>query len=471
MESKLVAANLKTLTERHIVETITTKNRNNLYRISERFFNMWLIVTQGNPDHKRKARWMSEFLESWYDKPELQAIALEHLEKLKTSKISGREGFMLSKGLSQSKYIDASLRDEIITYTKAELKDSIKNFPLQLPETTNEIIEKVNVFIEQGNYQKAFESLKSIENKEDSMMFLILGFLYENLEKYELAEKYYLQAIEKGHVEAMFNLGNLYKDQGKFDLAEKYWFQAIEKGDVKAMFNLGNLYKDQEKYELAEKYWFQAIEKGDVKAMFNLGLLYDDQGKFDLAEKYWLQAIGKGDVKAMFNIGSLYFIQEKDDLAEKYWLQAIEKGHVKAMFNLSLSYYYKNINKEQVKNWINQYGGIETGKIIIEIWVEEFNNIEERAINECSNERENAFFFESLLIHHQKSLVDKLFHHAEFGLRLQAQYMALYYVSQILNGKEDDNNLKLRIPPELQTTVDDVLQRVKKEQIRYAISE
>jgi hypothetical protein len=189
MESKLISANLKTLADSNIIETIATNKRNNLYRIAERFFNMWLIVTQGNPNQKRKARWMSEFLENWYDKNEKQ-------------------------------YINQSKEEDI-------------------------------------------------------------------------------------------------------------------------------------------------------------------------------------------------------------------------------------------------------GKIIIEIWAGVFNNVEERAITACREEREDATWFEYLLVLHQKSLVDKLFHHPEFGYRLQEQYTVLYYVSQILNGKENENNLLLRIPPELQTTVADVLKSIKKEQIRY----
>ena len=69
---------------------------------------------------------------------------------------------------------------------------------------------------------------------------------------------------------------------------------------------------------------------------------------------------------------------------------------------------------------------------------------------------------------HQKSLVDKLFHHAEFGKRLREQYAVLYYASQILNGKGNENNLRLRIPPELESTVDDVLQTIEREQKRYS---
>ena len=226
MESKLVAAHLNTLTDRNIVETLATNKRNNLYRIAERFFNMWLIVTQGNPDQKRKARWMSEFLESWYDK---------HSE-----------------------------------------------------------------------------------------------------------------------------------------------------------------------YDLIKNYYLQANEKEDVKTM------------------------------------------------------------------LHFRYYVQNKNKEWVKQHIGQYKGDEILKIIIEIWAGVFNAVEERAIAACSENREDAEFFTNLLIHHQKSLVDKLFHHPEFGKRLREKYTVLYYVSQILNGKGNENNLELRIPPELQTTIVSVWQSIKDEQIRYA---
>ncbi|MCL2877651.1 MAG: hypothetical protein FWF13_02595, partial [Acidobacteria bacterium] len=83
-------------------------------------------------------------------------------------------------------------------------------------------------------------------------------------------------------------------------------------------------------------------------------------------------------------------------------------------------------------------------------------------------QREDAFFIEDLLIHHQKSLVYKLFHHVEFGKHLQEKYTVLYYASQKLNGRENENNLWLRIPPELETTVEDVLKNIEKEQKRYS---
>ena len=259
MESKAVAAILNTLTDRNIVETIATDKRNNLYRLAERFFNMWLIVTQGNPDQKRKARWMSEFLENWYDKLELQTIARQY--------------------------------DEIIDDTKSELREPPSHYG-RLPKTVN-------------------------ENE-----------------------------------------------------------------------NMAN----------------NCIEKGDDQQMFNLALMYYEQNK----------------------------------------------------------------NREQIKQYIGRYNGSDIGIIIIEIWAGIFHSTEERAIAVCREERESSWFIKNLLILHQKSLVDKLFHHAEFGKRLRAQYTVLYYISQILNGKKKENNLLLRIPPELQTTVENVFRKIKYEQERYS---
>ena len=404
MESKLVAANLNTLADRKIVEIIATDKRNNLYRISERFFNMWLIVTQGNPDQKRKARWVSEFLESWYDKQELQNLAQQLIDNLQSHKISGKEALMLSKGLSQSKYIDCFTRDEIIDLTRAELKDSLHHYMIHLPETVREIVEKIEKCLEQKKYQQAINLANSIENEEDGWKYGLLAYIYEAQENYELAEKYYLMTIEKGNENSMYNLGLLYDNQEKYELAEKYYLMAIEKEHENSMCNLGILYKNQEKYELAEK----------------------------------------------------------------YWLMAIEKGLEQAMYNLSLTYYFQNKNKEQVKQYIDKYEGKDIGKILIEIWAGVFNNIEERAIAACREEREDADFLESLLIHHQKSLVDKLFNNVEFGKRLQEKYTVLHYVSQKLNGKENENNLHLRIPPELEPTVEDILKNMKVEQERYS---
>lgn len=66
LESKLISANLTTLVAKGIVDKIETTKKQHLYRISERFLNMWLILTQGQPNQKQKVQYLSIFLENWY---------------------------------------------------------------------------------------------------------------------------------------------------------------------------------------------------------------------------------------------------------------------------------------------------------------------------------------------------------------------------------------------------------------------
>ena len=96
MESKLISANLKTLANKGIVDKIKTDKRNLLYRISERFFNLWLIMTQGNPEQKRKAEWLSIFLENWYDAAELKTMEYKHINGLKNKRLKTQKALILS---------------------------------------------------------------------------------------------------------------------------------------------------------------------------------------------------------------------------------------------------------------------------------------------------------------------------------------------------------------------------------------
>ncbi|MDR0799152.1 MAG: tetratricopeptide repeat protein [Dysgonamonadaceae bacterium] len=497
MESKLVAANLKTLSDKNIVETIVTDKRQNLYRISERFFNMWLIVTQGNPEQKRKARWLSIFLESWYDKEELQNMAKQHIENLKQHKISQEKALLRTKSLAQSKHISILDRDEMIELTNAE--KNIENRFISLPQKASEIYDKISEHIKNKDFKKAVTLSKEIENENGSLRLFTAARIAETQRDYHKAketyrkaikngniwavnklaviyycqgqdtkaEKYYLIAIEKGDNQALNNLALLYKNQKKYAEAEKYYLIAIEKGVTRALNNLAVLYKNQEKYAEAEKYYLIAIENGNISALYNLANMYNHQEKYAEAEKYYLIAIERGHNGALNNLALMYYNQKKYAEAEKYYLIAIEKGNNLALLNLALMYYNQNKNKEKAKQLISKYEREHIVKIIVELWTGIFNDVEKRVIIACEEKREDSWFIEHLLVHHQKSLVDKLFHHATFGKRLQEQYTALYYVSQILNGKQNENNLWLRIPPELKSTVQDIQQAIEEKQKKY----
>jgi TPR repeat protein/ribosomal protein S25 len=410
MESKLISANLKTLVEKGIVDKIETNKKQHLYRISERFFNMWLIVTQGNPDQKRKAKWLSIFLENWYDASDFRKLATEHIAQLTDGKADWKSNLLFSKGLCQSKYISVQERDTIIELTERLKANRVENFLIELPEKYEDIAAQIQEFFEKKEYNKVIEIAESIENEDDGIKFFILGLSYANLQKISLAESFYLKAIDKGHIDALNNLANLYGDLPKFSEAESLYLKDIEKGNINA-FN-------------------------------NSTILNDDQQNFSEAESYYLKVLEKGNIIALNNLAILHYITNTNKTK-------------------ALEYVNKAIETDQAVN-------IKETQIIVEIWNGIFNNIENRAAEIIESQDVsviNELLFD-LLVQLQKRIVLNLFENVVFGKELQQKYTILYYVTLILN-KVPDDNLLLKIPPELQSTIDAILTKIETNQKLY----
>lgn len=351
MDSKVVSAQLKQLCDKGIAEKIETKTKNHLYRLAERFFNLWLIFTQGNPQEKRKAKCLTIFLENFYDAEELKTLAYSHLSTLKDGKIAPNKAALLTKAYAQSKYISSSMRDELIRQT-LELKGIDIELKEQLPLTTYNIWKKVQDLIKTKEWNAAIKMLDNFE-QDDGLRELLLGYIYSDWKKLEDAEKYFLLANTKGNFAASRLLGSLYEYQEKFDLSEKYYLEASEKGDNDSIYSLARLYELLEKFNLAEKYYLKAIKRGDIESLNDIALIYENTKKYKLAEKYYLEAIEKGHIGALNNLGLYYKEAGKRELAEKYLLLSIDKKNVESLNNLA-NFYVEENKKELAEKYYLQ---------------------------------------------------------------------------------------------------------------------
>lgn len=504
MESKLIASYLKQLERFGIVETIPTSTKNNLYRLTERFFNMWLIVTQGNPDQKRRARYLTLFLEAWYDGEELKALAVKHLGDLMAKNVTYDKAVVLSKALSQSKFIGVVERDALIESTH---QLDARGGGSELPRKFREVAIEANQLVEANNFTEALIKLEEIENEDDGVIFSLKAYCFLELNKPIEAEKLYLEAINKGHISALHGIAILYRKQGKLIEAEHYFLQAIAKGQMKAYNNLAILYEDMVKNDQAEQFYLAAVRTGSIRALYNLAIFYKNQGKEDAAEYYFLQAIEKGDTGAFFNLAVLYMEQGKILEAEKYYIKAIQKEHPGALNNLAVlyqnqnkvaeaeEYYIRAIDKGRIESFIslaglyyltNQKGqeALNYGRsyyevaknesrlpnlIILEIWNGIFEDLPEKIERVLQNNQDNdlSWFLTNLLYHQQKHLVLSLFESETHGKMLRERYELLYYATLILTQKTEDN-LLLKIPPEVMPTLEAILEDVKEKQAFYA---
>ena len=165
-----------------------------------------------------------------------------------------------------------------------------------------------------------------------------LAWYYDEIERYAEAEKWYLKYLEKNpdNVDAIKNLGIVYGKEGKYEEAEKYFKKAGIEGS--GIYNTALAYETKKQYEKAEKLYLEAIEKGDIEAYFGLGDMYDKLKKKKKAEEVYIKGAEKGEYRCAFIMGGKYFDYGNFKEAAKFYLIAAEKGDEEAMFNLGLTY-------------------------------------------------------------------------------------------------------------------------------------
>jgi len=397
MTSKTISSVLNALIKDNYVEKIRTNNKNHLYRVKERFFNIWIIMTQSSPLVRQKAKYLTDFLELFYSEKDIVSFFQNWKSKIASKGFSADKAIIQAKALYHSRYIN--LDDQLEIYNTVSAIDNVGlSVSSIFPEALKSVLKVARSLAEKNNVEEAEKLLlNSIsnsdkckyiyaelgyifreKNKSKSIEYLLeakergdinainnLGILYEEEEEIKKAEKYYLEAIEKGDISALYNLGLLYVDINQKGKAEKYYLEAIEAGNVSALNNLGVLYSEINEKEKAEQYYLEAIEKGDINSFNNLAILYKEEGDIKKSEQYYLEAKERGDVSAINNLGTLYADINEKEKAEQYYLEAIEKGDVDSLYNLAVlykgegairkaeQYYLEAIEKGDVKSLYN----------------------------------------------------------------------------------------------------------------------
>ena len=352
LSSKSVSSQLNLLEKNQVITKVPSSTKNYLYRINERFFNIYYLMRIGNRKNKSKVLWLVEFFKIWYGTKELKERIQTHIKAIKENKMFDKCAFYVTQALAE--ITDSwELQHEVITEARKYLLSKESDLAKELPQSHFEIIDVAIKEVEKGDIDNAICKMKN-DNIPDNIIFLtIANIMNSELKNFEEAIYYYNKAIQYGTEEAMYNLALLYEEEYKdYQKAEQYYLMAIKKEHILSMNNLASLYANEYNDNAkAEKYYLMAIKKNNIISIFNLALFYEKEYKdYAKAEKYYLMAIDKNHVESMYNLSLLYIIEYKDyKKAEKYCLMAIERGYVNAMFNLALLYHieYKDSAKAE----------------------------------------------------------------------------------------------------------------------------
>ncbi len=450
LSSKIISAQLGQLEKYHIIEKVRTGTKNHLYRISERFFNIWYLMRHGRKWDEKRVRFLVEFLQIWCDQGELLKRAEKHLQALKAGKVYEEQALFLTEALVRTP-IERQMQHQLLTETKAFLETRQSELQNFLSHSDYELSESVMENIKSGEIDAAVKCLESIRQRTAAEN-VTLGILYlSSQEDVKMVEDCFLRAIETGDTDTVAismwaKINHLILRD--FEKAEKYYLLAVEKGDAEAMHNLAFLYEREYKdFKRAEKYYLLAVEKGDAGAMNKLALLYEREYKdFEKAEEYYLLAVEKGHAGAMNGLAWLYFQQKKNKT------RALELARLSC---------------QKDKNIYNSH----TLATIL-LWHNEIDEAMQLAHGFLNNQeavekfREDVSLFLMLLIaKKQNHLANKLFKRED--LRLKDRFKPIYYSLMHLMKNEYPNEYR-KMGGEMKETVDEIIEKIKQLEEDYA---
>lgn len=343
LESKNVSSILAILERNQLIEKIPTNTKNNLYRIKERFMNIWYLMRFGRKHDRDNVIWLVRFFDAWCDETQLTNILKAHIDNLKVGEYDVNAAIDMGNTFLSCENISESLKLELIKITNSILPERLLG-KVRLPG--KDVLEKIKLLLDQRQFDKAIASLDEIENKDvnyhllASSLYLMAGEYHKSLE----SAKAVLE-LDSTNSTAALSLGIIYEDYiNDAQSAETYYRMSLSQKPFHpyAANRLGNLvYERYKDLEQAEKYHRKAIAKNFKSSLLSLGEILYKEDEFEKAEVLLSEAIEAQVEGANIALAKLYVALKNTKAAKLYFEKAVSASERGALINYGLWYQNK----------------------------------------------------------------------------------------------------------------------------------
>lgn len=387
IDSKHISSVLGVLERNQIVEIIPTRTKNNLYRLKDRFLNIWYLMRFGRKRDKENIIWLVRFYDAWCDKRELRNRIVRHIADLKNGKydfVSALDmGNMFLSCENVPPELKYSLYQTTLSFLPKELISDLRLSEKDLYDSIKQLVKAKDferaetilgeikikdshyytfrywVYYNEKEYNKAADTLskllelKKAEHKEQADKTKQIGDIAYNLAKlydtvlhdYKHALTFYQEAIDNQMFMSAYRLGQIYYyDFDNFKEAVRYHQIAIENNITESIMALATIYYKETHYEESEKLCLLAIENGNNDARINHSFILEKYEKYDTAIATVETAVLNGNDYGLVRLGQLYLNkpdQEKQH-ALHYFQMAVDKGVSAAFSNISKFFLREN---------------------------------------------------------------------------------------------------------------------------------
>lgn len=361
LESKNISNIIRSLERNMIIEKVPTNTKNHLYRIRERFMNVWYLMRFGRKNDKDNVIWLVRFFDAWCDEAELTNRIKAHINNLKGGGYDVNAAIDMGNTFLSCENVSEILKLELITITNSIIPERMRRkarlsggliqdtiVDLAKSGKYNEAVEALvqietrdkdyyilssYVYLLQGNYTKAKEAAESVLefDNEDAKAYFSLGIIYEHMEEISKAQKYFeLSLAQKPpHPYAASRLGDIaFKYDNDIGNAEKYHRQAIAKNVKSSLLALGKIFYISKRFEEAETILKDAVEANVKGSYSELAKVYDALQKPKEAKETFQKAVKANEEDALINFGVWYLKRKKPNngKAKILFQKAIEGG-------------------------------------------------------------------------------------------------------------------------------------------------
>jgi tetratricopeptide (TPR) repeat protein len=346
IESKHVSSILKTLERNQVIESINTKTKNNLYRIKDRFLNIWYLMRFGKKKERENVIWLVRFYDAWCDRTELSQRIDSLLKASESDQYDPEATIDMGNVYLSCKNVAPNDRFELHQKMQSKFPE---HFSDPLPD--NDVIGAVIHFVESGEFEKALEAIEQVD-KDSEEYFYLGSWLYfrkgDDQNSTRFLEKYFERNPSP---ENAFKIATLFdKALLDYENALKYFEKSLTGEMWESALHLGEIYMEElDNYELAEKYLLIAEEKnindiGEVYAL--LGKLRLVQDRDTEAEEFLLKGAEKENATSGHLLGHFYVDNNNWEKAKEYFLKSLDWGKKSSFMCFFISALDRNEQKE-----------------------------------------------------------------------------------------------------------------------------
>lgn len=386
LESKNISSILSYLEKNQLIEKVPTSTKNHLYRIKERFMNIWYLMRFGRKHDKENVIWLVRFFDAWCDESELTKRLKNHINNLKDGNYDETAAIDMGNTFLSCENIPDNLKEELIKTTNSVLPDKLlqnakkinKDLLADIERLTKEgqiddavslletVVDKsidyymlaISIYLKQNNKDKIIEATEAaweLDSKNSSAA-ITMGLIYETyLNENDKAIEFYKTSLllPQPHPYAASRLGDIYKKLRDYENAVKYYKLAVSKNFKHALLSLGGVYLKIKDYEKAEKSFKDAIAAKVEGANTALAKFLGRQHRHKEAGIVLLNAVELNEKSSHINLGRYYLLPKKPNFkkAEEQFTFAIEKGDIDGYNQLARLYIKQKESEKAIKTF------------------------------------------------------------------------------------------------------------------------